>query len=138
MYIFFANNVLFSLTFYIYIQTFSHNKHLFLLTVIFLNTIFRMRNFNSSIWSACSLNIATRHELPFLTKRSWRDSEADALGFNKQFIRNLGEKTRIHLHYFSDIDVKNNKPIGMCFSTYLYFVIFIRFFQVYRRTTSFT
>ena len=31
----------------------------------------------------------------------------------KNFIRNLGVKTRIHMHHFHEHDVRDGKPIGL-------------------------
>lgn len=74
-----------------------------------------MRNCTSAACPACGIYIANRKELPFLTKRAWRDTVADELGYERNFIRSLGEKTRIHKHHFAVIDVRNEKPIGMNF-----------------------
>lgn len=71
-----------------------------------------MRNNTSAPCPGCGVQIANRRELPFSTRRAWRDAVADALGYDREFIRNLGEKTRIHKHHFLEIDVRNNKPIG--------------------------
>lgn len=72
-----------------------------------------IRNCTSAACPACGLYIASRKELPFSTKKAWRISVADKLGYDQDFILNLGGKTRIHQHHFSEFDVRNGKPIGI-------------------------
>lgn len=72
-----------------------------------------MRNFKISVCPACGIYIPFRKELPFLTRRAWREKVAEKLGYDKEFIINLGEKTRIHKHHFADIDIRNGKPFGI-------------------------
>lgn len=62
---------------------------------------------------ACEIKISTRAELPFLTKKKWRENDADHLGYDRQFIVNLGIKTRIHRYHFSEDEILEDKPIGM-------------------------
>lgn len=74
------------------------------------------RNYSSAPCPACGLYIANRKELPFSTKRSWRIAVANHLGYSSDFILGLGEKTRIHQHHFHEVDIQNNKAIGiLCF-----------------------
>lgn len=76
------------------------------------------RSYSADVCPACGLPIPTRLELPFSSKKKWRENVADHLGYNRQFIVNLGLKTRIHRHHFSEDDILQNKPVGM-------FLIFI-------------
>lgn len=79
-----------------------------------MNDLFSSMNRNNTVspCPACGIQINARSELPFLTRRQWREEVAQALGYSKQFILNFGEKTRIHRHHFREIDVRNNKPVG--------------------------
>lgn len=71
-----------------------------------------MAEFGVSACPACGLHISSRKELPFLTRRIWRENVAEKLGYNKDFILNFGQKTRIHRHHFHEYDIRDNKPIG--------------------------
>lgn len=70
------------------------------------------RNQGVDCCPACGGKISKSKELPFLTRRSWREMVADHLGYDREFIKNLGEGTRIHAHHFYERDIRGNKPIG--------------------------
>lgn len=72
-----------------------------------------IRNRSVSVCPACGVYIPARKEIPFLTRRVWREAVAIRLGYDKDFILALGENTRIHRHHFAEIDIRDNKPIGV-------------------------
>lgn len=72
----------------------------------------RRRNQGVDVCPGCGQHISKGNEIPFLTRRSWRDAVADQLGYDRKFIRNLGEGTRIHAHHFYERDIRDKKPIG--------------------------
>lgn len=92
-----------------------------------------MRNQRTAVCPACGDYIPNRHELPFLTRRYWRDRVADTLGYDKDFIRSLGEGTRIYAKHFLESDIRDGKPIGMFFiyivMKMLFFFIFVYFIK---------
>lgn len=71
-----------------------------------------MRNRSVSVCPCCGVYIPARQEIPFLTRRAWREAVAVTFNYNKNFILELGENTRIHRHHFAEIDIRDNKPIG--------------------------
>lgn len=71
-----------------------------------------MRNLCCDVCPGCGETLSTRDELPFLTRKNWRSRVADVLGYQRQFIIGLGEKTRIHRSHFEDEDIVDGKPIG--------------------------
>lgn len=74
------------------------------------------RNSTCDVCPGCGEAIATRKELPFLSRKAWRSRVADALGYERQFLINLGEKTRIHRSHFHERDIVNGKPMGSYFN----------------------
>lgn len=70
------------------------------------------RSYSADVCPACGIHIPNRKELPFCSKKIWREQVADRLGYNRAFIVSLGLKTRIHRHHFSEDDIENDKPTG--------------------------
>lgn len=73
------------------------------------------RNQVCDVCPGCGEHIGTRSELQFPVRKCWRTRVADALGYDREFIINLGQKTRIHRHHFKKADLVNDKPIGKLF-----------------------
>lgn len=71
------------------------------------------KNCTAAACPVCGLYIASRKELPFSTKRSWRINVTDKLGYDQEFILSLSEKACIYQHHFEKGDVRAGKPIGI-------------------------
>lgn len=83
------------------------------------------RSYTADVCPACGVRIPIRDEMPFSTKKSWRVKVADHLGYDRDFIVNLGLKTRIHRHHFSEDEIVDNKPVGKHF--HIFYILLYKF-----------